>query len=136
MQFLQDIKAFIQFKFLIAEDVLTVFYVMSAIMLPFASWYFLLWVIRRYAVFVRFYKAGKYSLFFSMILWVIRNIKFFQNKIDEKITWQTLTASQKIKFLVLFFIVVGFSELFLRLIFEYLIAYLHIHEWLKPDNIL
>jgi len=135
IQLIQEIKAFIQFKLLIAEEMLTVFYVMSAITIPFAAWYFLLWVIRRYAVFIRFYKTGKYSLFFSLIMWLIRKIKFFQKKIDEKITWQSLTLTQKIKFLVLFFMIVGFSELFLRLMFEYLIAYMHIHEWLKPADI-
>ena len=68
IQFLQQIKEFIQFKFFIAEDVLTVFYVICAILIPFASWYFLLWVIRRYAVVIQFYKDSSYSIIFSFIM--------------------------------------------------------------------
>jgi hypothetical protein len=132
IQFLQQIKEFIQFKFFIAEDVLTVFYVICAILIPFASWYFLLWVIRRYAVVIQFYKDSSYSIIFSFIMWIVRKIKFFKNKIDEKITWQSLTLTQKLKFILLFIMLVGMSELFLRLIFEYLIAYMQMHEYLKP----
>jgi hypothetical protein len=62
----------------------------------------------------------------------VRKIKFFKNKIDEKITWQSLTLTQKLKFILLFIMLVGMSELFLRLIFEYLIAYMQMHEYLKP----
>lgn len=135
IQFLQKLKEFIQFKFFIAEDVLTVFYVLCAIAIPFASWFFLLWVVRRYAVVMQFYKDSSYSIIFSFIMWVVRKIKFFKNKINEKITWQSLTLSQKLKFISLFILIVGFSELFLRLLFEYLIAYMQMHEWLKPGII-
>ena len=135
IQFFLKIKEFIQFEFFIAEDVLTVFYVICAIILPFVSWYFFLWVVRRYAVVIRFYKDGKYSIFFSFIMWVIRKIKFFQTKIDEKITWQSFTWTQKLKFIAMFLIITGFAELFLRLIFEYLIAYMHMHDWMKPGDI-
>jgi hypothetical protein len=135
IQFLQKIIEFIQFKFLIAEDVLTVFYVMCAISIPFASWYFLFWVVRRYAVVMQLYKDTSYSIIFSLIMWVVRKIKFFKNKIDEKITWNSLTLVQKLKFIGLYLIIVGFSEIFLRLVFEYLIAYMHMHEWMKPGVI-
>ena len=103
-QFFLKIKEFIQFEIFIAEDVLTVFYVVCALILPFVFWYFFMWVIRRYAVLIRFYKDGKYSIFFSFIMWFIRRIKFFQKKIDEKITWQSFTWSQKLKFIVMFLI--------------------------------
>ena len=135
IQFFLKIKEFIQFEFFIAEDVLTVFYVICAIILPFVSWYFFLWVVRRYAVVIRFYKDGKYSIIFSFVMWVIRKINFFQNKIDEKITWQSFTWTQKLKFIAMFLIITGFAELFLRLIFEYLIAYMHMHDWMKPGDI-
>jgi len=128
IDFFQQIKAFIQFKYLIAEDVLTIFYVMSAIAIPVASWYFLLWVVRRYAMVMQFYKDSSYSIIFSFIMWIVRKINFFKNKIDEKVTWQSLTLIQKLKFITLFIMIVGFSELFLRLVFEYLIAYMHMHE--------
>lgn len=129
------IKEFIQFETLIAEDVLTVLYVICAIILPFVTWYFCLWVIRRYALVMQFYEDGKYSIFFSFFMWVIRKVKFFQNKIDKKITWQSFTLIQKLKVIVIFLIISGLSELFLRLIFEYLIAYMHMHDWMKPAGI-
>lgn len=135
IQFLQQIKEFIQFKLLIAEDVLTVFYVICAILIPFASWYFLLWVIRRYALVLQFYKDSSYSIIFSFIMWIVRKIKFFKNKIDEQVTWQSLTLTQKLKFILLFIMFVGMSELFLRLIFEYLIAYMQMHEYMKSSSI-
>ena len=131
-QFFLSMKEFIQFKFFIAEDVLTVFYVICAITIPLASWYFLLWVVRRYAVAMQFHKDSKYSMLFSFVMWLIRKIKFFQKKINDKITWKTLTWSQRIKFIILFLMISLFAEVFLRLIFEYLIAYMHMHEWLKP----
>lgn len=131
IQFFQKITEFIQFKFLIAEDVLTVFYVMSAILIPFASWYFLFWVVRRYAVVMQFYKDSNYSIIFSLIMWIVRKIKFFKDKIDEKISWQSLSLAQKLKFIGMYIMIVGISELFLRLVFEYLIAYMHMHEWMK-----
>ena len=135
IQFLQKIKEFIQFKFFIAEDVLTVFYVICAILIPFAAWFFLLWAIRRYAVVMQFYKDSNYSIIFCFIMWLVRKINFFKNKIAEKITWQSLTLTQKIKFILLFIMIVGMSELFLRLVFEYLIAYMQMHEWMKPSTI-
>jgi hypothetical protein len=133
-QFFLKIKEFILFESLIAEDVLTVLYVICAITLPFAAWFFLMWVVRRYAVVIRFYKAGNYSIIFSLIMWVIRKIKFFQNKIDEKIRWQAFTWTQKLKFITIFIIMTGFAELFMRLLFEYLIAYMHMHDALIVDS--
>ena len=132
IQILERIKEFFLFKFIIAVDVLPVFYVLCTIIIPFFSWYFLLWLIRRYAVVIKLYKSGQYSLFFSFLVWIIRKIKFFRDKIDEKITWHSLSPTQKLKFIALYLLIVGFAELFLRLTFEYLIAYIHIHEWMKP----
>ncbi len=132
---LETIQDFLQFRVFIAEDVLIVFYVLCALLIPFAAWYFLLKVIRRYAVVIKLYEAGRYSLLFSFVIWMLRKIKFFRDKIDEKITWRSLDASQKFKLVVLYVLMVFFAELFLRLTFEYLIAYMHMHEWLKPANI-
>ena len=65
-------------------------------------------------------------------MWVVRKIKFFQNQIDKNITWRSLTSTQKLKFVILFLMMVGLSEIFLRMTFEYLIAFMHMHEWMKP----
>jgi hypothetical protein len=131
IQYLEKIAEFVRFKYFIAEDVLTVFYVLCAIIILFASWYFLLWIIRRYSVVIKLYKSGRYSLLFSFLIWIISKIKFFRDKIDEKISWHSLSPSQKLKFVALYLLIVGFSELLLRLTFEYLIAYMHMHEWMK-----
>ena len=122
---------FLQFKLFIAQDVLTFFYITLASILPFISWYWLAWVVRRYATVLRFYKEAKRSLFISFISWLIRKLNFFQNEIDEKFSWKNLSTSQKLKFIGIFLFVVLFSELFLRLMFEYLIAYMQMHEYLN-----
>lgn len=124
-------QEFIQFKTFIAQDVLTVFYIVLAVILPFISWYWLAWMVRRYATVIRFYKEAKYSLIISFVAWLIRKLNFFQNKIDEKLSWKNLSTSQKLKFLMIFLFIVLFSELFLRLMFEYLIAYMQMHDYLN-----
>jgi len=131
-QFIPQLLEFTRFDFLIAKDVIPVFYLLCAILLPFASWYFLLWAVRRYAVIMQFKSDSKYSIIFSLIMWIVRKMNFFKHKIEEKITWRSLGLEQKLKFIGLYFIIVAFSELFLRLVFEYLIAYIHMHEWMKP----
>ncbi len=107
-------------------------YILCAILIPIVTWYFLLWAVRRYAVVIKLYESGRYSLFFSFFIWLLRKIKFFRDKIDEKVSWQNLNTSQKLKLLGLYIFIVFFAELFLRLMFEYLIAYMQIHEFLKP----
>jgi hypothetical protein len=134
--YLEKLKEFVQFEFLIADEILPIFYVLCAIIIPVFFWYMLLWVIRRYALAIEIYKSGRYSFFFSFLFWVFRKIKFFRKKIDQKISWSAFTPTQKMKFLALYFIVVFFAELFLRLAFEYLIAYIHMHEWMKPPKML
>ncbi len=129
---LETLKDFLQFRVFIAEDVLIVFYLFCALLIPFAAWYFLLKVIRRYAVVIKLYEAGRYSLFFSLLVWMLRKIKFFRDKMDEKITWKSLDSSQKFKLIAIYIIMVFFAELFLRLMFEYLIAFMQMHEFLQP----
>ena len=117
---------FILFKFFIAQDVLTIFYIVMAIALPVICWFWLSWMIRRYAAVIRFYKGAERSLIVSIIIWIVRRINFFQNKIDQKLSWKSLSA------IAVFLFIVIFSELFLRLTFEYLIAYMQMHEWMNP----
>lgn len=130
----EKLTEFILFKQYIAEDVLIVFYVLCAITIPIATWYFLIWAIRRYAIVIKFYKSGQYSLIFSLLVWIIRKIKFIRDKMDEKISWKSFDTTQKLKFLLLYLGIVFFAELFLRLMFEYLIAFIQIHDWLRSDN--
>jgi hypothetical protein len=128
-------KDFLTFDFFIAEDALVVFYLTCALLIPLVSWYFLLWVVRRYAVVMKLYTSGRSSLLVSLLIFIMRKIRFFREKVDRKITWQSLTAAQRLKFLVVFLMIVFFAELFLRLMFEYLIAFMQMHEWLKPHAV-
>ncbi|MCK4865137.1 MAG: DUF4282 domain-containing protein [Gammaproteobacteria bacterium] len=125
---------FIQFKVFIAQDILTVFYIVMAIVLPVICWFWLSWIVRRYEIVIKFYKEAKRSLVVTFIIWIIRRINFFQNKIEQKLSWESLSISQKLKFIAIFLFIVVFSELFLRLMFEYLIAYMQMHEWMNPIN--
>ncbi len=123
---------FLQFKSFIAQDVLTVFYIAMAIMLPVVCWVWLSWMIRRYAVLIRFYKTSKHSLLIAFFTWIVRKVNFFKNKVDQELSWSSLSPTQKLKFIGVFLFIVFFAELFLRLMFEYLIAYMQMHEWMNP----
>ncbi|MCB0627974.1 MAG: DUF4282 domain-containing protein [Saprospiraceae bacterium] len=120
------------FERFVAEDVLIVFYIVCAVLIPIASWYFLIWVIRRYAVVMKIYDSTRSTLILAVFVWIVRRIKFFRDRLDEKLTWQTLSMGQKAKFLAMYCVIVVLAEVFLRLTFEYLIAYMHMHEWLRP----
>ena len=130
--FFQVLAEFFKFELLIAEDVLRVLYVLCAICIPVFAWYFLFFVVRRYAVIMQGYQASRYSALFAVFMWFVRKIKFFRKSLQEKVTWQVFTPAQKLKFIALYVLMVGFAELFLRLVFEYLIAFIHMHDWLKP----
>jgi len=124
---------FIQFKFFIAQDVLTIFYILSSILLPIVCWYSLLWVLRRYLILLKLYKGIKNSVTIALITWIMQKIRFFQKRIDTKITWNSLTGIQKLKLVALFLFIVLLSEIFLRLIFEFLIAFMQMHEALVKE---
>lgn len=130
--FLEEIIRFAMFERFVAEDVLIVFYIVCAVLIPIASWYFLIWVIRRYAVVMKIYDSTRSTLILAVFVWIVRRIKFFRDRLDEKLTWQTLSMGQKAKFLAMYCVIVVLAEVFLRLTFEYLIAYMHMHEWLRP----
>lgn len=125
---------FLQFKLFIAQDVLNIFYIVCAIALPFICWFWLSWMVRKYAVIIRLYRSTKRSNIISFITWIVRRINFFQNKIDQKLQWKSLTTTQKFKFIAVFIFIVFFAELFLRLMFEYLIAFMQMHEWMNPQQ--
>jgi len=131
---METLKEFTQFRLFISEDVLVVFYLLCVILIPFAAWYFLFWAIRRYSLVIELYKSGRYSVLFSFLVWIIRKIRFFRDKFDEQITWSSFTSIQKLKFIALFLFIVVLAELFLRLMFEYLIAYMQMHELLKMHD--
>ena len=127
-------RDFLQFKTFIAQDTFNIFYLVIALILPFLCWFWLSWMIRRYAVIVRLYKKTNRSLILMILVWIINKIKFVRKGLEKDLSWESLDRSQKIKFILVFLGLVFFSELFLRLTFEYLIAFMQMHEWLNPEN--
>lgn len=121
-------NSFFSFESFISIETLKVFYMLGVIALPVMSWFFLLWVINKYSALFRFYKGIKHSIIISIIVWVMSKIKFFKKYVDETVTWGSLSAIQKFKFILLFIMLVFFSELFYRLVFEYLIAFMQMHD--------
>ena len=119
---------FFTFKTFLAQDILNLFYIIGVIMIPIVSWITLLWMLRRYAIFIRFYQGVKRSVIITVIIWIIRKIRFFNHHIGKKLTWKALSLSQKLKFVGLYLFILIFAEVFLRLIFEYLIAFMQMHE--------
>jgi len=121
-------NSFFSFDTFIALDVLRIFYLLGMIVLPFVSWFFLLWVVNKYSALFRFYKGIQHSIFISIIVWVMSKIKFFKKYVDKKTSWNMLSLTQRLKFILLFMLIVFFSELFYRLLFEYLIAFMQMHD--------
>ena len=122
---------FLNFETFIALDLLKLFYLVGSLMMPFILWYSLFWVIKKYAVLIRFYGGLKRSIWLSLLVWLVQKLRFFKKYIDRKITWSVLTLSQKAKFIALYLMVLFFAEVFYRLVLEYLIAFMQMHEQLK-----
>ena len=95
---------FLTFKKFISTDILIIFYYFGALILPVGMWLLLTWFIRKYRLFNTVYESGK------------------------EIIWKLLNRKQKIKFVAFFISLFLFMELFWRMLFEFLIAYLQIRE--------
>ena len=95
---------FLAFKTFISTEALIIFYYIGALILPVGIWALLIWLIRKY----------KYI-----------NTAYENSKV---IVWKSLNKQQQTK-LVLFFITTFlFLELFWRMLFEFLIAYMQIRD--------
>ena len=95
---------FLTFKSFISTEALILFYYIGALILPIGIWVFLNWLIRRYELLNVAYENGKVML------------------------WQSLNIKQQIKLLLLFVFCFLFMELFWRMLFEFLIAYMQIRD--------
>ena len=95
---------FLTFKSFISIEVLILFYYLGALIMPIGMWIFVNWVIRRYRILNITYESGK-----------------------EKI-WRTLNTKQKVKLVALFIACFLFMELFWRMLFEFLIAYMQMRD--------
>ena len=95
---------FLTFKSFISIKALIIFYYIGVLILPVGLWLLIDWLISKYDFFNTQYKKGKNKL------------------------WELLDKKQQTKlalFLLFFFL---FMELFWRMLFEFLIAYMQIRD--------
>jgi len=95
---------FLTFNDFISIPVLIGFYYMGALVMPLFIWVFSTWLIKKFGVIADIHKAGKEKL------------------------WSLLTTKQKFLFIATFIMAFLFMELFWRMMFEFLIAYMQIRD--------
>ncbi len=95
---------FITFKSFISTEVLIIFYYIGALILPVGLWILLTWLIRKYKYLNTAYENGK------------------------AIVWKSLNKQQQTKLVAFFITCFLFMELFWRMLFEFLIAYMQIRD--------
>jgi len=95
---------FLTFKTFISTEALIAFYYIGAFILPVGIW-----------------------LFFA---WLIRKFKYINTVFDSSkaIIWKSLDKQQQIKLVSLLITTFLFMELFWRMLFEFLIAYMQIRD--------
>jgi len=102
---------FLTFKSFISTEVLIVFYYLGALILPIGIWFVLAWLIRKYRLFNTAYESSKEAI------------------------WKSLTKKQKTKLAIFFATSFMFMELFWRMLFEFLIAYMQMRDALLQIQI-
>ena len=95
---------FLTFKTFISTEALIIFYYLGAIILPVFSWLLLSFVVQKYKLLKTSYPSGK------------------------ELFWKLLAKKQQAKFISFFVIAFLFMELFWRMLFEFLIAYMQIRD--------
>ncbi len=95
---------FLTFKSFISINALIIFYYIGALILPVGLWLLINWLIRKYDFFDAAYKKGK------------------------DIIWKSLNKKQQTKLLMFFIFFFFLMELFWRMLFEFLIAYMQIRD--------
>ena len=95
---------FLTFKDFISIPVLIAFYYFGVIIFPFFMWIFSTWLMKKY-----------------------KSIEDTHNK-GKTLLWNALSTKQKIKLTAAFLVSFLFMELFWRMLFEFLIAYMQIRD--------
>ena len=95
---------FLTFKTFISTEALIIFYYIGALILPIGIWIILTWLIRKYMYINTAYESGKV------------------------IVWKSLDKKQQRKLVSFFMATFLFLELFWRMLFEFLIAYMQIRD--------
>ena len=102
---------FLTFKSFISTEVLIIFYYHGALILPIVIWLLFTWLIRKYRLLNTTYESGK------------------------EILWKSLNKKQQTKFVALFVTSFLFMELFWRMFFEFLIAYMQMRDALLKTQL-
>ena len=102
---------FLTFKTFISTEVLIICYYLGALILPIGLWLLLTWLIRKYRLLNTAYESGK------------------------ELLWKSLNRKQQIKFIAFFVISFLFMELFWRMLFEFLIAYMQMRDALLQTQL-
>jgi len=95
---------FLTFESFISTEVLIVFYYLGAVILPFGGWFLFTWFINKYGLLNAAYENSKGML------------------------WASLNRKQQTKLAVFFVVSFLFMELFWRMFFEFLIAYMQMRD--------
>jgi hypothetical protein len=95
---------FLTFKRFISLEVLMAFYYLGAIVLPLMAWGFSLWILAKYQNAATVYQHAKAQL------------------------WRTLPWRTQAGLVLGFLVALAFMQLFWRMLFEFLIAYLQIRD--------
>ena len=95
---------FLTFKSFISTEVLIIFYYIGALVLPVGIWALLKWLIGKYRFLNVTYENGK------------------------EIIWTSFNKKQQTKLVAFFIVSFLFMELFWRMLFEFLIAYMQIRD--------
>lgn len=102
---------FLTFKTFISTETLIIFYYLGALILPIGSWRLLTRLIRKYRLLNTAYENGK------------------------ELLWRSLGRKQQTKLVTLFIIASLFMELFWRMLFEFLIAYMQMRDALLQTQL-
>lgn len=95
---------FLTFKTFISTEALIIFYYLGAVILPIGLWLLLTWLIRKYKLLNTAYE----------------NVK--------ELLWTSLSQRQQTKLIAFYLITFLFMELFWRMLFEFLIAYMQMRD--------
>jgi len=95
---------FLTFKSFISTEVLIIFYYIGAVIMPIGVWFLATWFARKYNFVDAAYKKGKETI------------------------WKSLNKKQQTMLVIFFMSFFLFMELFWRMLFEFLIAYMQMRD--------
>lgn len=95
---------FLSFRAFISIPVLIGFYYMGALLMPLFMWFFSTWLMKKFKILGDLHRSGKEKL------------------------WSLLSTKQKLIFVSMFIMSFLFMQLFWRMMFEFLIAYMQMRD--------